>query len=382
MRIKKQILSLTLAAIMLASLTVPSFADSGKWNNGNDKGNKITSEEKKQGPPSFVIKKHELKGFSFMDGKKIKANREGLEFDVQPVIKEGRTLIPVRAITEAMGAKVEYTSETGIVTITSEDGLIVILFYLNEDDNGKVTVTKDGATTDVTTDVRPGIINNRTFVPLRFIAETLGLKVTHDPNTGNTDIDKDVQTLKLTPTHFDFANRVVLADVKLAYSMDAEYDLVSIKNGSFLLNSTQYTTSSNTITILKDYVEDLTVDKTTLTLTFKNTKDVSVEKTFEININQDGVYEAPTLDKQGVKFFSASEIADVVITMDLNDHILKQVLNGSTVLSAGAAYTLSDNKITLKKSYIDALAAGETVLTLVFEASDKELVNVTFKIEK
>ncbi len=375
MRSTKRIISLILVSILLIALAIPSFADPGKGNDDKEKGNKFTTEDKKQGPPDFVIKKHELKGFTSTEGNKIKFNHGNSNFEVGPVIKDGRTLIPVRAITEAMGAKVEYSSDTGIVKITSEDGNTVILFYLNEDDNGKITVNGE----DVTIDVRPGIINNRTFVPLRFIAETLGLKVVHDPGTGNTDV---INTLKLSPTHYDFSNREVLTDVKLSYSMDAEYNLVSIKNGAVLLGSAEYTTSSNTITILESYIDDFTTDKTTLTLTFKDTKDVTVEKTFEITINQDGVYEKPVLNKSGVKFFSGDIITAVEITVDWNEHTLKEIKNGDTVVAPVTAYTVSGNKITLKQSYVEGLPSGITPLTLVFKASDNDLVNLTFTIEK
>ena len=44
----------------------------------------------------------------------------------------------------------------------------------------------------VTIDAPPGLINNRTFVPLRFIAEELGLEVGYNPDTGMIDIDEAV----------------------------------------------------------------------------------------------------------------------------------------------------------------------------------------------
>lgn len=102
------------------------------------------------------------------------------KFDTPPVIKEGRTLIPVRAVSEALGAKVEYNNEEKIVTIT-KDGKVII-FSLAE---GTVSVNEEPAAIDVPAE----IMNNRTMVPLRFIAEQLELSVEWDQETQTINID-------------------------------------------------------------------------------------------------------------------------------------------------------------------------------------------------
>ena len=94
-----------------------------------------------------------------------------VKFDTPPVIKEGRTLIPVRAISEGMGAEVGWNAEEKIVTITKDDKVIV--FNLTEN---KVFVDE----AEVIIDVPAKVMNNRTMVPLRFIAEQLGLNVEYD----------------------------------------------------------------------------------------------------------------------------------------------------------------------------------------------------------
>lgn len=94
-----------------------------------------------------------------------------IKFDTPPVIKEGRTLIPVRAISESLGAHVDWNAEEKIVTITKEEKVIV--FYLAEN---KVYVNDN----EVEIDVPAEVMNNRTMVPIRFIAEQLGLKVQWD----------------------------------------------------------------------------------------------------------------------------------------------------------------------------------------------------------
>lgn len=102
------------------------------------------------------------------------------KFDTPPVIKEGRTLIPVRAVSEALGAKVEYDDVEKIVTIT-KDGKVIV-FSLAE---GTVTVNEETVEIDVPAEV----MNNRTMVPLRFIAEQLELSVVWDQETQTINID-------------------------------------------------------------------------------------------------------------------------------------------------------------------------------------------------
>lgn len=111
-------------------------------------------------------------------------NRD-VKFDTPPVIKQGRTLIPVRAITESMGATVEWNGDEQLVTITKDDKVIV--FDLNND---KVFI--DGEETAI--DVSSEVMNNRTMVPLRFIAENFGLKVDYDEDTEIIEIGDDEDT--------------------------------------------------------------------------------------------------------------------------------------------------------------------------------------------
>ncbi len=87
---------------------------------------------------------------------------------VYPVIENGRTLIPIRALSETVGAQVGWEDATQKITITQSATEIVM--YL---DNPNATV--NGAT--VVLDVAPATRSDRTMVPLRFASESLGLEV-------------------------------------------------------------------------------------------------------------------------------------------------------------------------------------------------------------
>lgn len=103
-----------------------------------------------------------------------------VKFDTPPVIKEGRTLIPVRAVSEATGALVEWDPTEKKVTITKGEQQIILIPGEN-----KVYVNN----TPVVIEVPGQIMNNRTMVPLRFISENLGLTVEWDAETQTIEIE-------------------------------------------------------------------------------------------------------------------------------------------------------------------------------------------------
>ena len=90
---------------------------------------------------------------------------------VKPFIKESRTLVPVRFITEGMGAQVEWDAPSSTVTVALENKELKLVVG-----NKTMQVGKE----KVDLEVAPEIAEGRTFLPLRSIAEALGKKVFYD----------------------------------------------------------------------------------------------------------------------------------------------------------------------------------------------------------
>lgn len=89
--------------------------------------------------------------------------------DVAPVIKNDRTMLPARFVAEGLGATVEWDETApGIVTITKGEIKIVIRI-------GEETAVVNGK--EVKLDSPAFIENDRTYTPVRFVAENLGAKV-------------------------------------------------------------------------------------------------------------------------------------------------------------------------------------------------------------
>lgn len=107
-----------------------------------------------------------------------------LETDTPPTIVSGRTMVPLRAIFEAIGAKVEWNSETRTATGTKKDTIVVIQI-----DNKIALVNGESKELDVPAQ----LINDRTMVPARFISESMGCTVTWDPNTQTAAVANELK---------------------------------------------------------------------------------------------------------------------------------------------------------------------------------------------
>lgn len=94
-----------------------------------------------------------------------------VEFDQAPVIVEGHTLVPVRAVFEQAGADVTWDQPTQTATITNDKYLVTIKY-------GDSVLYKNGEPIEL--EQPADVINNRTMIPVRAIAEAMDFSVTWD----------------------------------------------------------------------------------------------------------------------------------------------------------------------------------------------------------
>ena len=106
-------------------------------------------------------------------------NEKTTKLDSPPIIVKGRTLVPLRFISEAFGAKVEWNPVFRLVFIKMGEKEIIVQI-------GTPYASVSGK--KVLLDSPPLIVKGRTMVPLRFIAETLGAEVTWDEATKSITI--------------------------------------------------------------------------------------------------------------------------------------------------------------------------------------------------
>ena len=104
----------------------------------------------------------------------VNVDNEAVIYDAAPVIRNDRTLVPIRIVTETLGGKVDWNGATKEVTLHIDGKEIKMTV-------GK-TLEKYG--------VAPVIIDGRTFVPVRFVADELGATVAWDDATKTVTITK------------------------------------------------------------------------------------------------------------------------------------------------------------------------------------------------
>ncbi|MDD6564610.1 MAG: copper amine oxidase N-terminal domain-containing protein [Clostridiales bacterium] len=101
--------------------------------------------------------------------------------DVAPIIRNDRTMLPARFVAENLGADVKWDNDTRKVKITKDD--ITIIITIDSQTalvNGKAIILDSPAF----------IENDRTYTPLRFVAEKLGADVEWNSETQGVIITK------------------------------------------------------------------------------------------------------------------------------------------------------------------------------------------------
>ncbi len=101
-------------------------------------------------------------------------SKDGVEQEVDPgrgttpIILAGRTMVPIRAIVEAMGGTVGWDGGTSLITLNARGNKVEMWL-------GKTDIKVNGVTKEM--DIAPVAKDGRTYVPVRFAAENLNCKV-------------------------------------------------------------------------------------------------------------------------------------------------------------------------------------------------------------
>lgn len=100
-------------------------------------------------------------------------HNDQIQNSLAPIIEQGRVLVPIRVVSEALGAKVEWDKKDNKVTVRKWAESVILTI-------GKNTASVDGKHDKsgvISLDVAAKLENNRVFVPLRFLSELYGYRV-------------------------------------------------------------------------------------------------------------------------------------------------------------------------------------------------------------
>lgn len=110
-------------------------------------------------------------------------NRESINMLVSPVIQQGRTLVPVREISQALGYTVSWNQATGTVYLNNQSEVSNAPNPTNE----RIVINGN----PIHSDVPPQIMNGRTMVPVRVISEATGANVSWDQQNRRVTVSNE-----------------------------------------------------------------------------------------------------------------------------------------------------------------------------------------------
>lgn len=133
----------------------------------------------------FILPQYQTQADSSSSAISIYIDGQKLSLDTLPVIDNNRTLVPLRGVFEKLGATVDWNKETNQAIVKSKS-----IEVLLEPNNQAVLVNGQVHFLDTTSQIQ----DERTLVPLRFVTEALGHKVTWTATNNRIDISTKVTT--------------------------------------------------------------------------------------------------------------------------------------------------------------------------------------------
>lgn len=129
----------------------------------------------------------------------VSVNGEEISFDVNPIIENGRVLVPLRGVLEKLGAEVIWNEETSSVSVRCGDTSVELFV-------GNATAHVNG--NGVLLDCPPIIVDSRTLIPLRFVSEALGAQVDWNDAERHVGIEKQSLSRELAAALESFDKEV------------------------------------------------------------------------------------------------------------------------------------------------------------------------------
>lgn len=168
-------------------------------------------------------------------------------------------------------------------------------------------------------------------------------------------------------------------EADIAVTLDPKSNTLNeIKNGtSVLVSGRDYTISSNTLLIKKEYLKSLPIGTTKITFDYSD----GVDPVLAVAVGDTtpaGSIGYPAITPDTATFTNSSP-EDISVILTPNGNTLSSIRNGSENLVNGVDYTVEGNIITIKKEYL-ATKSKTVYLTLDFYKSYEIVLKVTIRV--
>lgn len=204
-------------------------------------------------------------------------NEDSLKTDYSPYIKEGRTFVPIREITEKLGADVKWNGKDKSIKITLNGDVINMQI-----DNSKVTVNDKKIELDHAQAPQLALYSKprketKTMVPLRFISETFGYNV----DWNNDKVRAEISTEKTNSIVEDNKNKDKKNKKKTQKSKNSKVNSKSIFDDNFFQSNVEKKETKNIKNQINKGNEDKIFEEADLDL--KEKKNRVIKDKIEIN---------------------------------------------------------------------------------------------------
>ena len=287
----------------------------------------------------------------------VKVDGKALKLDQPPVIQDGRTLVPLRAIFEALGAQVQWDAEAQ--SVIAEKRLDIISLVIGDN---KLNINGD----EKTLDVPAQIIEGRTMVPVRAISEAFGAKVDWNAATGTVTVDS-VQTgaHAITDKYLNASGKTADGS-KTLYTVSAAYPVLANPDGSTIvaaINTEMKKAAEDYIAYAEKTVADMDIDPNVVPTPYEFTL------RYEVTYDQDGLLSFCTkameytggahpntiMTCKTLDTTLGKELALTDVLKGTKEEVNKQIIDGFTALiDKNAELYLSDAKDNLAKEVDNA----------------------------
>ncbi len=268
-----------------------------------------------------------------IDGKEI-------EFDVEPEIIDGRTMVPLRKIFEEIGATVKWNEDTQTVSARKNSKTITLSIDSADlqIDKGKTDDEGNPITETVTLEVPAQIVSGRTLVPARAISEVFGLNVDWDEDnqkviiTSDSDEDdswkENVGSINLTNMTYE-GEGIEITDNQIKITKGGDFTVSgTLANGNIVISANEKVklrlsgakiTSSENPCIFVENADKAYITLTKGTenyLTVENSEDGAIYSKDNLEIKGEGNLNIKSKAGHGIKASDNLNIENGTITIN------------------------------------------------------------------
>ncbi len=315
-------------------------------------------------------------------------DNQKLEFEVEPRILNGSTMVPLRGIFDAFDAKIRWDDDTRTITSFKESGEVIFItidHHLMYVGNKAIKLPTPAV-----------IIENTTFVPLRAISETFGCKIGWDETDKTVSIikDKSKYTMLYTDNNrkrsflideaLDYINNGWLIDDENLTNIydDSQKPVLSVGGQNVYIDELIYyyamlrqnsddITEDNFNELMESVINEIKINKSLGLLAYINNSTLTKED-YKLQITDYVSSIKYALGEQFDEILASSYLTETLFEeITYSDALLQKLYNETT--SEGEVFDMSDSSYVMEIAKQNNLIRAKHILIPFDETQSEEI---------